>query len=153
MIKELVLLAVLMMFTANKGHSQLPVQVKVVEGWIQGSTENGLTVFRGIPFAAPPVGNLRRKGPQPLRNWDGVKQAFHFAASPMQGGKPASGKSEDCLYLNVWTSAKSEKDQLPVMVWIYGGGFGSGFTSDPPWFDGQKLAQKGVVFVSIAYRV
>lgn len=151
-LKNITLLALAMVFTTIACYAQFPVQVKVQQGRIQGAAENGLTVFRGIPFAAPPIGPLRWKAPQPVRNWDGVKQAFHFAASPMQGGKPAGGKSEDCLYLNVWTPAKADKDQLPVLVWIYGGGFSSGSTSDP-WYDGKKLAHKGVVFVSIAYRV
>lgn len=151
-LKSIALSAVVIVFTTITCYAQLPVQVKVEAGLIQGTQENDLTIFRGIPFAAPPIGTLRWKAPQPVRNWDGVKEAFHFAASPMQGGNPAGGKSEDCLYLNVWTPAKAEKDQLPVLVWIYGGGFSSGSTSDP-WYDGKKLAQKGVVFVSIAYRV
>ena len=132
--------------------AQLPVQVKVEQGWIQGTEEKGLTIFRGVPFAAPPVGPLRWKAPQPVQKWDGVRLASNFAAAPMQGGNPAGGKSEDCLYLNVWTPAKSDKDRLPVLVWIYGGGFSSGSTAEP-WYDGKQLAQKGVVFVSIAYRV
>jgi para-nitrobenzyl esterase len=151
-LKNIAFLTVVMVFTTLACHAQLPVQVKVQEGKIQGAIENDLTIFRGIPFAAPPIGPLRWKAPQPVKKWDGIKQASHFAASPMQGGNPAGGKSEDCLYLNVWTPAKSEKDQLPVLVWIYGGGFSSGSTAEP-WYDGKKLAQKGVVFVSIAYRV
>lgn len=146
------LIAAVIVFTAMECHGQLAMQVKVEDGWIQGTAEKGLTIFRGIPFAAPPVGPLRWKAPQPVRNWDGVKQTFHFAASPIQGGNPPSGKSEDCLYLNVWTPAKSKREHLPVLVWIYGGGFSAGSTAEP-WYDGKKLAQKGVVFVSIAYRV
>jgi para-nitrobenzyl esterase len=145
-------IVLVMVFTALTGHAQLPVHLNVEGGRIQGISENNLSIFRGIPFAAPPVGSLRWKAPQPVVKWDGVKQAAHFAASPMQGGSPAAGKSEDCLYLNVWSPAKSNKENLPVMVWIYGGGFSSGSTAEP-WYDGQKLAQKGVVFVSIAYRV
>jgi len=151
-LKSIALLAAVIVFAAIECHAQLPAQVKVEEGWIQGTAENGLTIFRGIPFAAPPVGPLRWKAPQPVKKWDGVKHASHFAASPMQGGNPPSGKSEDCLYLNVWTPAKSKSEHLPVMVWIYGGGFSTGSTAEP-WFDGMKLAQKGVVFVSITYRV
>jgi len=127
-------------------------QVNVEGGLLQGTVENGLTVFKGIPFAAPPVGELRWKAPQPVEKWDGVKQATEYASSPYQPGEPPYGKSEDCLYLNVWTPAKSAKEKLPVMVWIYGGGFSFGTTAHPVT-DGENLAKKGVVVVSIAYRV
>jgi para-nitrobenzyl esterase len=129
-----------------------PAQVKVEEGLLQGKIENGLAVYKGIPFAAPPVGDLRWKAPQPAEKWEGVKQVTQFAPAPFQGGNPPSGKSEDCLYLNVWTPAKSSKEKLPVMVWIYGGGFSFGSTAEPV-YNGEKLAKKGVILVSIAYRV
>ena len=132
--------------------AQLPQQVKVEGGWVKGVTENGLTIFRGVPFAAPPVGPLRWKAPQPVIAWQGIKPAETFAASPMQTGNPAAGKSEDCLYLNIWTPAKTKTAKLPVMVWIYGGGFSFGSTAEPS-YEGSNLARKGVVFVSIAYRV
>lgn len=125
-----------------------PAPVKTEDGLVQGTSEDGLTVYRGIPFAAPPVGDLRWRAPLPAANWDGVRQATQFSPIPVQGDKG----SEDCLYLNVWTPAKSATDRLPVMVYIYGGGFAGGSTSDP-WTSGEMLAQKGVVFVSIAYRV
>ena len=131
---------------------QQPGQVKVDGGVIQGVVTEDLTIYKGIPFAAPPVGDLRWKAPQPVAPWDGVKQTTEFAPAPMQGGDPASGKSEDCLYLNVWTPAQSTEEKLPVLVWIYGGGFSFGSTSDPV-HNGEHLAQKGVVLVSIAYRV
>jgi para-nitrobenzyl esterase len=129
-----------------------PSQAKVEQGALQGKVENGLAVFKGIPFAAPPVGGLRWRAPQPAEKWDGVKQVTEFAPSPYQPANPPSGKSEDCLYLNVWTPAKSPAEKLPVMVWIYGGGFSFGTTADPITH-GANLAQKGVVVVSIAYRV
>ena len=119
---------------------------------MQGTYENGLTVYKGIPFAAPPVGDLRWRAPQPAKSWEGIKQTDKFAPAPFQGGNPPSGKSEDCLYLNIWTPAKSAKEHIPVLVWIYGGGFSFGSTSEPV-YSGEKLAQKGVVFVSVAYRV
>lgn len=129
-----------------------PGQVKVEGGIIQGTVTEDLTIYKGIPFAAPPVGDLRWKAPQPVEKWEGVKQTIDYAPAPMQGGNPASGKSEDCLYLNVWTPAKSADEKLPVLVWIYGGGFSFGSTSDPV-HNGEHLARKGVVLVSVAYRV
>jgi len=129
-----------------------PGQVSVEQGVLQGTVTDSLTVFKGIPFAAPPVGDLRWKAPQPAAKWEGVREATKFAPAPMQAGNPPSGKSEDCLYLNVWTPAKSANDKIPVLVWIYGGGFSFGSTSEPG-YDGAKLAKKGVVLVSIAYRV
>ena len=129
-----------------------PGQAKVEQGIVQGTIEEGLTVYKGIPFAAPPVGDLRWKTPQPAEKWDGVKMTTEFAPGPIQGGNPPSGKSEDCLYLNVWTPAKTANDKIPVFVWIYGGGFGAGATSEAN-YDGTNLAKKGVVLVSVAYRV
>jgi para-nitrobenzyl esterase len=132
--------------------AQISGPVKVKEGMVQGSVENGLAVFKGIPFAAPPVGNLRWKAPQPAQPWTGVKNVAQFAPAPFQGGNPPSGKSEDCLYLNVWSPAKTATDNLPVLIWIYGGGFSFGSTSEQV-YSGENLAKKGVVLVSIAYRV
>jgi para-nitrobenzyl esterase len=133
------------------------------QGLLEGTSEDGLTVYRGIPFAAPPVGELRWKAPQPPAKREGILHADKFGDMCIQGGgrpggddptsaKPRKGVSEDCLYLNVWTPAKSDRDRLPVMVWIYGGGFGAGATSTP-LYSGEQLAKKGVVVVSIAYRV
>ncbi|MBN2805294.1 MAG: carboxylesterase family protein [Prolixibacteraceae bacterium] len=129
-----------------------PGQMKVEGGIVQGTVTDDLAIYKGIPFAAPPVGELRWKAPQPVEPWEGVKQCIEYAPAPMQGGNPVSGKSEDCLYLNVWTPAQSANEKLPVLVWIYGGGFSFGSTSDPV-HNGEHLARKGVVLVSIAYRV
>ena len=133
--------------------------VKVEGGLVEGTAEKGLTVYRGIPFAAPPVGDLRWRAPQPAEKWEGVLKADKFAPMCMQNmpgmpGKPPgeANQSEDCLYLNVWTPAKSESERIPVMVLIYGGGFNGGGTSVPNT-TGEHLAKKGVVMVSIAYRV
>ncbi|HEY3390679.1 MAG TPA: carboxylesterase family protein [Prolixibacteraceae bacterium] len=150
--KITVLIAVFAWFVAGQSFAQQPSPVKVQEGLVQGTFENGLTVYKGIPFAAPPVGELRWKAPQPAAKWEGVKQTTQFAPAAFQGGNPPSGKSEDCLYLNVWTPAKSAKEKIPVLVWIYGGGFSFGSTAEPG-YNGEKLARKGVVLVSIAYRV
>lgn len=133
-------------------YSQTINIVKVEGGSVQGMQENGLTVFKGIPFAAPPIGELRWKAPQPVQDWIGVKKTTEFAASPYQLGNPPAGKSEDCLYLNVWTPAQTPNEKLPVLVWIYGGGFSFGSTAEPVC-SGEHLAKKGVIVVSIAYRV
>jgi para-nitrobenzyl esterase len=145
-------ISILFMFGAVQSIAQQPKAVKVSEGMVQGTYEDGLTVYKGVPFAAPPVGDLRWRAPQPAAKWKGIRQTTRFAPGPMQGGSPPSGKSEDCLYLNIWTPAKSAKEKIPVLVWIYGGGFSFGSTSEPG-YSGEKLAKKGVVLVSIAYRV
>jgi para-nitrobenzyl esterase len=130
--------------------------VKVAQGQLEGTEESGMRVFRGIPFAAPPVGALRWREPQPAAPWSGIRKADQFGPACAQGrieadGKLGAGISEDCLYLNVWSPAKAG-EKLPVLVWIYGGGFAGGRTSEP-LFDGAALAGKGVVYVSVAYRV
>lgn len=130
----------------------------VTGGQVRGVVSEGIAAFRGIPFAAPPVGALRWKAPQPVKPWTGVRDADAFAPACMQeerfvtmmGAPPAT--SEDCLYLNVWTPAKAPGEKLPVMVWIYGGAFAGGMTS-APLYDGTNFAKRGVVLVSIAYRV
>ncbi|MGH9740072.1 MAG: carboxylesterase/lipase family protein [Candidatus Acidiferrales bacterium] len=135
-------------------------RVHVTGGTIAGTAVNGVSEFKGIPFAAPPVGALRWKAPQPVRPWHGVRQTTAFGPACMQsafggGGGPVGpgiSVNEDCLYLNVWTPAKTPSEKLPVIAWIYGGGFTGGMTSSP-LYDGTHFAQKGVVFVSISYRV
>lgn len=122
------------------------------------SPDGKVRIFEGIPYAAPPVGNLRWKAPQPVPVWKGVRQAANFGARCMQGNIFGDmnfrddGPSEDCLYLNVWTPAKDANARLPVMVWIYGGGFAAGSSSEPRQ-DGTMLAKKGVVVVSMNYRL
>ncbi|HZZ19365.1 MAG TPA: carboxylesterase family protein, partial [Opitutaceae bacterium] len=135
-------------------------QVTTDAGIVQGMAGKapGLRVFEGIPFAAPPVGALRWREPQPAPHWDGVRMATAFGARAMQGSIYSDmlfrdkRMSEDCLYLNVWTPAKSAADKLAVMVWIYGGGFQAGSTSESRQ-DGTHLATKGVVVVSMGYRL
>ena len=132
-------------------------QVQTKNGSVEGLTVSGVRVFRGIPYAAPPVGDLRWREPQPAPDWKGVRKAVEFGPRCVQGpifddmvfrDQP----SEDCLYLNVWTPAKAASARLPVMVWIYGGGFQAGSTSEPRQ-DGERLARKGVVVVSLNYRL
>src|SRR5215831_1164808 len=134
--------------------------VKIASGELEGdkTADGKIRVYKGIPFAAPPVGGLRWKAPQPVANWTGVRQATAFGARCMQG-RPYpdmvfrdEGPSEDCLYLNVWTPASNARAKLPVMVWIYGGGFGAGAASEPRQ-DGEVLARDGVVVVSMNYRL
>jgi para-nitrobenzyl esterase len=124
--------------------------------------ENGVRVFRGIPFAAPPVGDLRWKAPAPPAKWTGVREARSFSPECAQGdaGDPLYSlyypqiqpQSEDCLYLNVWTPARTPQDRLAVLVWIYGGGFQIGSGSQP-MYDPVNLAKRGIVAVTFNYRV
>jgi para-nitrobenzyl esterase len=139
--------------------AQTPKPVRTDAGPVQGTVENGITIYKEIPFAAPPLGDLRWRAPKPATPWKNVLQADKFAPACMQVpivmpalGLDALTVSEDCLYLNVWTPAKTPKDKLAVMVWIYGGGFTIGGTSLAQ-YDGRNLAKKGVVLVSIAYRL
>ena len=140
--------------------------VKTEAGMVSGvkNSTGDVMAYKGIPFAAPPVGDLRWKAPQPVAHWDGVKKCNAFSASPMQDKPvpfmvytsefliPEAPISEDCLYLNVWTNAKTKADKKAVFVWIYGGGFGSGGTACPI-YDGEAMAKKGIIFVSANYRV
>lgn len=139
--------------------AQKAPKVKVEQGTLEGITlASGIRTFRGIPFAEPPVGGLRWEAPQPPKSWEGVRKADVFGNNAMQ--KPVYGDmnfrapkmSEDCLYLNVWTPAKSPNEKLPVMVYFYGGGFVAGDGSENR-YDGQSLAQKGIVTVTLNYRL
>nr|WP_229310965.1 carboxylesterase family protein [Larkinella soli] len=145
---------------------ETPEPVRVTGGLISGTItpDGGLRIYKGIPFAAPPVGEYRWKAPQPVKPWTGVRKCEQYGPSPMQGSPapfsmwsaefliPKEPISEDCLYLNVWTGAKTAREKRPVLVWIYGGGFNSG-GSAVPIYDGEATAKKGIVFVSINYRV
>jgi para-nitrobenzyl esterase len=134
-----------------------PAAVRVDSGWLQGVREGGLTVYKGVPFAAPPVGPLRWREPAPAKPWRGVRRADSFAPACMQKGVSMPGEappriSEDCLYLNIWAPARAAKAPLPVIVWIYGGGFTNGSASMPLYW-GDQLARKGAVVVTLAYRL
>ena len=138
--------------------------MKTRNGEIEGRKSGEISIFQGVPFALPPVGDLRWKAPQPMQNWEGVKDCRNFRASPMQSKpvpfmmwteefiSPPEPLSEDCLYLNIWTKSTRIEAKLPVFVWIYGGGFTSG-SSACAIYDGEEYAKKSVVFVSINYRV
>ena len=139
------------------------VQVKTDGGMVEGvnASSPGVRVFRGIPFAAPPLGEWRWRAPQPVRPWKGVLKTTAFGSRCMQApvfsdmifrDRADRPMSEDCLYLNVWTPAKSAEDRLPVMVWFYGGGFQAGSSSEPR-YDGENFAKKGILVVSVNYRL
>jgi para-nitrobenzyl esterase len=132
-------------------------QVLTESGAISGVRESGLSVYKGVPFAAPPVGDLRWRPPATITSWTGTRKADAFAAACMQVGVSMPGETppavrEDCLYLNIWTPAKRAQEHLPVIVWIYGGGYINGSASMPLYW-GDRLAQKGVIVVTIAYRL
>ncbi|MEZ5072485.1 MAG: carboxylesterase family protein [Bacteroidales bacterium] len=134
--------------------------IRVEGGLVKGVEEEGLTVYKGIPYAAPPVGFLRWAPPQPVTPWDTLLLANEFAPACPQVVFPDAAsmdnsvgpQSEDCLYLNIWTPAKGSTEKLPVMVWIHGGGFAIGGTRISN-YSGEKLARKGVVVVSLSYRL
>ena len=143
-------------------------QVKTENGWVRGieAADPRITAFKGIPFAAPPVGKNRWRAPQPCENWDGVKECYRFAPISMQWipglgtdiycrewhVDPEIAMGEDCLYLNVWTNAKSADEKQPVLVWFFGGGLQCGYPAEME-FDGERIARRGIVVVTVNYRV
>ena len=178
----LTIIAALVVITAVFVHAMVPEQVRIDSGLVAGTASGQPTVrvFKGIPFAAPPLGENRWKAPQPVAKWDGVRKADAFGApcaAGAGGGRGGGGgrgaaapgaaaqaapapaapprepaRAEDCLYLNVWTSANSPNERRPVMVWIYGGGF-TGGSGGLAWYDGENLAAKGPVIVTFNYRL
>src|SRR5213593_2996937 len=148
---SIVLCAVALASTA----AQTLTRVRVGGGLIQGTVDGGLTVYRAIPYAAPPVGTLRWRPPQPAPKWEGVRAANEFGRACMQTNAAIANlpaPSEDCLFVNVWTPATRAAERLPVMVWIHGGGFVAG-TPAEQLYHGEWLAAKGVVVVSVGYRL
>ena len=137
-----------------------PPRIKVANGTLEGVVEpSGVHSFKGIPFAAPPVGNLRWKAPQPAKNWTNTRPAKQFGPRAMQRAIfgdmnfRSNGMSEDCLYLNVWTPAKTGKEErLPVLVYFYGGGYVAGDGSEPR-YDGESMAKRGIVALTVNYRL
>ncbi len=140
------------------------VVVKIDAGDVGGVTENGVAAFLGIPYAAPPTGELRWRAPQPVEPWSGVRLATAYgndcSQAPNDIEKIRTTPSEDCLYLNVWRPEKEEAgnvaepidEKLPVLVWVHGGGFVGGGSSIP-WYDGSAFARDGIVVVSLNYRL
>jgi para-nitrobenzyl esterase len=167
----MVSLAVVILGTMAAAHAApsplLTKPVRTSNGLVSGvpGKLDGIVAFKGIPFGAPPVGELRWKPPQPVKSWDGVRAGDKFGAACVQPHQPQREPnnravdlpdsppiSEDCLYLNVWTPATSASAKLPVMVWIYGGAYTEGAGSSP-YNQGDTLAAKGVVYVSFNYRL
>jgi para-nitrobenzyl esterase len=135
------------------------MQVKIANGMLEGVTEkSGVHSFKGIPFAQPPIGDMRWKEPQPVNNWAGVRKCDAFGYNPMQKkvygdmGFRTPGMSEDCLYLNVWVPAKPSKEKLPVLVYFYGGGFLAGDGSERR-YDGESMAKRGIIALTVNYRL
>ncbi|MBN2320553.1 MAG: carboxylesterase family protein [Acidobacteria bacterium] len=148
-------LLALILFAGACGSPPLTTTVEVTGGAVEGVEEDGLFSYKGIPFAAPPVDDLRWKAPAPVQAWTGVRKADAFGPACMQAANSMGNTapvSEDCLYLNVWTPAKKQDEKLPVIYWIHGGGF-SGGSASTPMYDGTGFAKKGAVFVSVAYRL
>jgi para-nitrobenzyl esterase len=134
-------------------------RVNTANGIVEGvTTPSGVHAYLGIPFAAPPVGDLRWKPPQPLKNWTGARSGAQFGPRCVQASIfgdmkfRSNGMSEDCLYLNVWTPAGSGRERLPVLVYFYGGGFVAGDGSEPR-YDGENMARKGIVSLTVNYRL
>jgi para-nitrobenzyl esterase len=154
------LLFLIIMLMCSVAATPAPDTVKTVNGVVEGRgvQPSGVRIFRGIPFAQPPTGELRWREPQPVKNWQGVRPALDFGPRCMQAvvfddiRYRSNGVSEDCLYLNVWTPAKSSREGLPVLVYFYGGGFVNGDSSEAR-YDGESMAAKGIVVVSVNYRL
>ncbi len=144
-------------------------EVKTENGIVRGipAADPRVTAFKGIPFAAPPVGELRWRAPQPAANWEGVRECYDFSPINIQikpgldatniyarewNVDPEIPQSEDSLYLNVWTNAKSADEKQPVMVWFFGGGYTAGNTAEME-FDGERIARRSVILVSVQYRL
>ena len=149
-------LAILSACTQKKG-DDVTLQVNTQYGILEGFEEDGVKKFLGVPFAQAPVGELRWKAPQTLQPWEGVREAKAFGADPMQldiFGDMAfrgAGRSEDCLYLNIWTTAATTADNLPVLIYFNGGGLMAGSGSEPR-YDGSAMAKQGVIGVTANYR-
>ena len=152
-------LAILLSLTITAGALAQDL-VKVANGALEGVSDksSGVRSFKGIPFGEPPLGDFRWKPPQPVKNWQGVRKADNFGPRCMQRqvfgdmGFRSNGMSEDCLYLNVWTPAKTDKEKLPVLVYFFGGGFVAGDGSEGR-YDGESMAKKGIVAITVNYRL
>jgi para-nitrobenzyl esterase len=158
--KKFICILFLISTFAQAQNNSFTVQTTIKNGTIEGlfDTKTGIQTYFGIPFAQPPVGNLRWKDPQAMTNWTGVKETKKFGPRPMQKivfgdmNSRSNGLSEDCLYLNVWTPAKRNSKDLPVLLYFYGGGNSAGDASEPR-YDGESMAKKGIVVITCNYRL
>ena len=148
----------ILLFATGALCASAQTRVNTPLGAVEGTESTGIRIFRGVPFAQPPVGNLRFAPPAPATRWEGVRDAKQFAARCMQlplfgdMNFRSDGMSEDCLYLNIWTPAKRAGEHLPVLVYYFGGGFQAGDGSEPR-YDGESMARKGIVAITISYRL
>lgn len=159
---QILLLIIPFFSKAQQAENQnaFPVQITISSGIVEGEFDikTNIQSFKGIPFAQPPVGDLRWKAPQPVTSWNSVKQTKKFGPRAIQSnvfgdmGFRSDGMSEDCLYLNVWSPAKSADEKLPVLVYFYGGGFAAGDGSESR-YDGENMAKKGIVTLTVNYRL
>ena len=153
----LVIVGMVMLSACSQKVADVTLQVKTQYGVLEGFEEDGVKKFLGVPFAQPPVGDLRWKAPQPVLPWEGIREAKVFGDDPMQPNIfgdmnfRGSGRSEDCLYLNIWTTAKTTADALPVLIYFNGGGLMAGSGSEPR-YDGSSIAKEGVIGVTANYR-
>jgi para-nitrobenzyl esterase len=158
--KKLLCVFLIISAFAQAQNNSFAVQTTIKNGIIEGSfdTKSGIQTYFGIPFAKPPVGELRWKAPQDVINWVGIKETKKFGPRPMQKivfgdmGSRSNGLSEDCLYLNVWTPAKRNTKDLPVLLYFYGGGNSAGDASEPR-YDGESMTKKGIVVITCNYRL
>lgn len=154
--KKIFLSLTLLFIITGAMNAQKP-QVKINDGILEGMNESGVKVFKGVPFAAAPVGNLRWKAPQPVEKWKDVRKATEYGPNPMQ--QPVFGDmnfgtkemSEDCLYLNIWTPSKTMNEKLPVLIYFNGGGLMAGSGSEPR-YAGMSMARKGIISITANYR-
>ena len=144
---------------AQNVHNISDAQVNTPNGKLEGIIETGgICSFKGVLYAQPPVGNLRWKEPMQVNKWKGIRKADHFGPQAMQNTVysdmifRSKGKNEDCLYLNIWTPAKTDADKLPVLVYFYGGGFTAGDGSEPR-YDGESMSKKGIIAITVNYRL
>ena len=161
--KYLFLLLLVYTYPLNSLLAQGPI-VNTSDGKVEGTLDGKILMFKGIPYAVPPVGEMRWKAPVQHPGWTETRKCTSFSASAMQSPPvpfmmwteefiaPPQPLSEDCLYLNIWAPAKKGKEQYPVVVWIHGGGFTGGAASCAV-YDGAEMAKRGIVFVSINYRL
>ncbi|MEZ4699034.1 MAG: carboxylesterase family protein [Rhodothermales bacterium] len=158
LVSLLLVMTLIVAYRAGAQSNTPPLTVRTAQGLVEGVSESGVRAFKGIPFAQPPVGDLRWREPQPAEGWDGVRKTDRFGPRCMQ--RPLFGDmnfrsddmSEDCLYLNVWTPATSPDDRLPVLVYFYGGGLFTGDGSEPR-YDGERIAREGIVSLTANYRL